>query len=890
MDIHVRALSFIAYVPVLSRPLHEYGFLSLLLFQPLANLSLRDKNKCSKPSHLITCRISNDNVTMDANVHMAPATVHYPVDKGSSLLTHPERHLRSTRFQPRSAGAGFICKWELGEILDARRLNKQICEEIIKGPPNASQDEKPRPERRKHSIKTVFGSRSKRKVLKEKEMPVATHRTSDGRKYGQILSGQIYDESGNASTYQVNESRLPVAPCASEGQRKHPRASLDLIGDVIPNTHQVTESEELVNGCSNHSGFEMEEAKHRLLPYQTVGIPSSPLGSLGNRNLIDRKVDGNITFGRNVASLESSRRKSATDDSLGLLRDFSQILSRGETTSLAAGASGLPPPEAEHQPRIRDFARDGSAPFSRARAAIPRRSLSPIKKTGKQSDSLLTPDKSLDAATYVGQSRFQLGRSPDSIISAPVAFARPSPLPIGQEQAPGTRTSPVIHYHSKAPSVASAESTAEDIQSDASSGVVSNAQSAVFVKVPPLPGPAPLTPLPSLPEGLDVFSPATPRATQSSRRVASPESSPSKVPPQRSPARSQYKLYPTVKIPGSPVRTAATEPEQGMTRPSLPLRSKRRGFSFPRSDYLPTSVSVGALDELEQWEEERADVTRQKKVRDLARMMSHKATIAEVEPAARNAGDGERYHKAATELPSPLDSYDSAFFPLAYRPQASQISNLSASTTFQYRESSTHSQKLSPIIVIAEQAPTLPVQRVPSQKSQFHSNNTDEYTRGPKTKGFCPVLASPSLQRPKDESKARPLSSHSLPVPRPIASRVPTSHLSHLVRAPSYCSRNHSSIHERSSLEARLSVVERKNAMLERAFLAVLDTSAAFGGSQGRNGREGTSRDTSSGVSDRDGDHSCGTSGTESLYVGLEDFMALHSGSAGARWSTSSGP
>ena len=858
--------------PVPSCPLHERKAPCPDLSAPIPAPCY--KNKCSN-EHLITCHISNDKIIRDANVHMDRPTIRYPVDKGPSMLTDPERHLRSTRFQPRSAGVGFICKWELGEILEARRLNKQICEEIVKGPPN----ETPRTKRRKHSIKTVFGSRSKRRSLSEKEMPVRTHRTSDGRKYGQILSGQIYGESGNASTYQVNENRLHLAPSANQGQRKHPS---DLIGDVVPNAHQVTGSKELVKGCSTRcSSIEMEEAKHRLLPYQTVGIPNSPFGSLENRLLIDRMVDRNTAVGRNVASMESSRRKSATDDSLGLLRDLSQILSGGETTSQTAGASGLPPREAEHQPRIRDFASNDTAPSSRARAAIPRRSLSPIKRTGKKTDFLVTPDRSLDAATCVGQSRHPPGRGSDRIIPAPMAAARPSlapPLLVSQEQALGTRMSPVINYHSKAPSVVSAESTAEDIQSDASSGVVSDAQSAVFVKVPPLPGPAPLTPLPSLPEGLDVLTPATPRASQSSRRVASPESSPTKAPPQKSPARSQYKLYPTTKIPVSPVRIAGTELEQGMTRPSLPLRSERRGFSFPRSDCLPTSMSAGALDELEQWKKEGADITGQKTVRDLARMRSHKVTIAEVEPATRNAEDGEKDHNAAAELPSPSDTYSAAFFPLEHRPQASYISNLSAS------------QKLSPITVIAEQAPTLPLQRVPSQKSQLNRNNTNEYTRVINTKGFCSLLASPNLRGLEDESKARPLSSHSLPVPRPVASRVPTSHLPHLVRAPSSCSKYHSSIHEMSSLEARLSAVERKNAMLERAFLAVLDTSAAFGGSPGRNEREVTSGNTSSGVSDRDGDHSCGTSGTESLYVGLENFMALHSGSADARWSTSSGP
>ena len=70
-------------------------------------------------------------------------------------------------------------------------------------------------------------------------MPVATHRTSDGRKYGQILSGQIYDSSRNASTYQVNEIRCPLGSLASEAQRRQATASIDLNEDVNSNIHQV---------------------------------------------------------------------------------------------------------------------------------------------------------------------------------------------------------------------------------------------------------------------------------------------------------------------------------------------------------------------------------------------------------------------------------------------------------------------------------------------------------------------------------------------------------------------------------------------------------------------------------------------------------------------------
>ena len=505
----------------------------------------------------------------------------------------------------------------------------------------------------------------------------------------------------------------------------------------------------------------------------------------------------------------------------------------------------------------------------------------------------------MDAVTRRGQSADRLGRSPNNIIVPPMAFKEPArpplepSLPMTQERVPRTKSSPVINYHSKGPSVVSADSTAEDIQSDVSSGVVSNAQSAVFVKVPPQPGPAPLAPLPSLPEGLDNFASATPRASQSTRRLASPKSSPSKVLSQKSPARSQYKLYPSVdssrpKRSGSPVRmNATTEPKQMMTPPSPPLRSKRRGFSFPQS------MNVGTPDELEQWRKERAENTRQRKLRDLAHTRSHKVTSAEIEPITRDTVNGEMHDDGVAALPSPMNSSSSAIFPFKHRPQVSQVSNLSASTTLQNRDSSTLLQKLSPIIVVAEQEPTSRVQRAPSSNPHFRKDNANKQTRGPSINGFYPMpprLVSPTLQGLEDESKVRPLSSHSLPVPRPVASRVPTPHLSPPLRGSSYRSLHLSSMHEMSGLKARLSAMERKNAMLERAFLAVLDTSAAFGGSLGRNGMEGAGGDTASSLAGRNGDRFSGTSDTESLNVGLENLMALHGRDISARWSTSSDP
>ena len=162
---------------------------------------------------------------MDSNVHIDPATFRFPgppkssVDRGSPLLTHP-KHLLG-QLQPRSAG--FSYDWEvdrsnlLGEDLDARRFNRQICKELVKGPPDATQAQPP-PQHRKRFIKIVFPSRSRRKSSKEnKKMPVATHTTSNGYKYGQILSNRY---TITVATHQLTRSTesdilrllLPVKP------------------------------------------------------------------------------------------------------------------------------------------------------------------------------------------------------------------------------------------------------------------------------------------------------------------------------------------------------------------------------------------------------------------------------------------------------------------------------------------------------------------------------------------------------------------------------------------------------------------------------------------------------------------------------------------------------
>lgn len=475
---------------------------------------------------------------------------------------------------------------------------------------------------------------------------------------------------------------------------------------------------------------------------------------------------------------------------------------------------------------------------------------------------------------------------------------------------------------SKPLSLISAESTAEDVHSDTSSAIISNAQRAITTHVqgsagyyggclerPPIPGPAPDRALPSLPEDHGSNAPATPRRCGSSQQPARTDRSPARiVPPLRSPWKAKYNLYPAIdssptKRPASPVRlNTATEGEQLVSLLSSPSSLKRHAIAFGSADQLPASMSVGALDQLKRLED-----TKAMKRRDLARMGSRKGAVTKTETSTAKSRRESGFHEGIIDLPTwPLqDTDDSACFSARHnRAQASQVSNLSASTTLQQRESRKYSpQELSPIIVIAEQKPVSPITGQPSNSSDLNRNSGRRIDEGPrirKTNGFNHISPQPvSLQEQDIEGRLRPLSAHSIPAPRPVASRVPTPYSSPLLREPSQRSSHTPDssmlLPETSDLEARLSAMEKKNVMLETAFWAVINTPVVCGGGCGLGGlecrREGDDGNRSSGLSSKEEERSSGASETGSLYAGLENLLALHSAAAGGeRWCSIIGP
>lgn len=378
-----------------------------------------------------------------------------------------------------------------------------------------------------------------------------------------------------------------------------------------------------------------------------------------------------------------------------------------------------------------------------------------------------------------------------------------------------------------------------------------------------------------------------PKGSESSQTMTIPATI--AIPP-KSPKRQEYSSMPAdcspskIKRPGSPVRTnAAIEPEQVISSTSSPVRAKRQGISTACPDHLPESMSVGALSLLQK---QRNEYTSARKARDLARMESHKATIEVVETHAPSMTNRHEIHEGIAILPSVRDSDASSLFSAKHTHQTSQTSEASASVTLQNRESRTPSHKISPIIVVAEQEPIPPLHRMPSQKARVSTSSIGEHPRSFQMSGFrhgTSQSVSPSLRLPGGDFRVSPSSAHSMPTFRLVVSRVPTPFAHSLLRTESDRSSHRGIVQDVSELEARIAAMEKKNLMVERALLAVIDTSACFGGSAVSSNNMCEQDDNRSNICGGGGDRSSGASGAETLYGGLADLLALHASEAGAR-------
>jgi len=816
---------------------------------------------------------------------------------------------------------------------------------------------------RKHLLRKLF--RSDAGQGPQREMLVmasgnalALQRTSNGHAYGQILTKEVYDGTDgtrSASTYNINASRIPRHRLAEENDGNPTVFAKDKANAVAGNDRSIQKLDRLqkTTDVPFAQKSSEQEAPHGPTPSETVGSHELTTESVTSRHVLNRFRKEKVISGQRLSDIPKPTTEAPpaipspihrTNDSMfGLSQEFSQIMARGDSPSKSTSHGQNPLASAKTQPTIRDFATHGSS-FVKAARALRARSRSPAKRASMQQQQQqhrkildFPHDTAFGPSSRNFEASFPQKRAPSLAEAAQLSHLPPAAPPTTPESIirnPGhtLRPSPIaVATCSKPPSMISSETIAEDTASDASLAVVSNAQSAVLMR-PPLPGPAPTRALPSLPEGHDAPTPVTPRA---SWIIASPESPtkfspglPGRVPP-KSPAR--YRFTPTgsgssppkPKRPASPVRrNAVTELENIKTPFSSPER-QTYSYSRPHQELLPKSITNGSTcaSDLDQAQQKRIESTQVPKARDLqlTRMESQKADTEDAAmPGASAIVNEDELHQGIVELPSVRDSYDGTLISARHRAQQpSQVSELSLSTTAlqQHRESVILSHRLSPIIVVAEQEPTLAIQRTRSQEadhvsrdsvdeylqsrygnSRVSSTSIDERPQRPTTNGFFPKPpkpASPSLQLPDDDSRSRPMSVRSMPPSRPasiqyssgsrpVAVRVPTPFAEPLLRAQPNRTSQPSPNHYPDDLEARMAAMEKKNAMLENALIAVIDCSSRYNTSNSGIFRSGRSND--------DGDRSSGASGRASLYAGLGNEPIAKANAAGARMSMASGP
>ncbi|KAL2042663.1 hypothetical protein N7G274_004422 [Stereocaulon virgatum] len=858
------------------------------------------------------------------------------------------------------------------EFSDERNFGR-IRQYLLEPDPAPVEDTSSKPIASKHFLKGLFRSHSDRKSSRqskkmskvqsqqaERKLPVVAQRTSYGGKYGQIVTNQVYDVNKNASTYQINVTR--GASTGKQVRKPTEPATDNVSSTTISSLKKVTGFRRPIDGAPVQQASDGTMPTGTPSPYQTANLQEPTLERLATK--ADRCPNENFPPGSSISQIPKplidvplQPVHHANESFVVSRKEYPHLLLRDDKGPKTPRASRTSIPKSESQPTIRDFAPNGRAQVQRAKAARAR-SRSPAKRISKQKSAASSIVDIPIFPTFNGQSlNSEVSTFPITDSTGPdsgVKSQAPPPTTFTHRPIPSLQPSPIAASSPKAPSIISAESLAEDLHSNTSSVVVSDAHIATLIhnqaaatinhctSTPPQPGPAPTKALPSLPEGQTPMTPT--RLSESSYRMpATPErsspTSPVKL-PQRSPAR--YRFTPVDRESPSPPKriqepvciNAVDDTEQVTARPANEIqeieklhpspaqgKKRRRAVALPKPEGLPESLGVDDIDHI-------TEKAKAIKARDLARMKSQKAEIEDVDVGRTKAGEKAVISSENEEevvkgegpvlLPSPPSFDESAqstiINPIHLHP--SQLSGLSISTTFQ-GDSSMLPQKLSPIMVLAEQEP-ITVQRTTFQKSRASTADFRQASISKTTNGLCPFPSkplSPTLHFPdeildnKDKSQ-RPLSAHSMPPPntRPATNRVPTPLSPSLLSgAPFQAQPTRSSLRDPghdvpirtniaeavTELEARVEAVERKNCMLERAFLAVLDAGAGYGSiGAGRVEIGALGAGLGGGVSEQKR-----ASGTNSLHAGLGNLLAVHSGDAGApvtagagRLSTSSVP
>ncbi|KAI4163579.1 MAG: hypothetical protein LQ342_002851 [Letrouitia transgressa] len=405
---------------------------------------------------------------------------------------------------------------------------------------------------------------------------------------------------------------------------------------------------------------------------------------------------------------------------------------------------------------------------------------------------------------------------------------------------------------------------------------------------PPKPGPAPTRALPSLPEGRDPSTPKSAKLEDDQGRVVdgqNVEISPTKA-LSRSPAKThRYRLSPVtnsipkeykaiIKLKPSPSFNEKF-PQPPTTSPKRNLKSDehpRETTSRLRSPQLTTQqkreVGIGALmasrgiralnlqthesssrnPDKEQigfkitsepskaqpqsessirllpgdTQESRPQRTRALKARDMELIRSHADTAS---PGASSDSKPSMTQNPRDDGNIALPSIQESHLPA--QTAASQPSHFSEANTSsseqQQRHSAAEASKmgLSPIMLVAQQQPLLtPASENPDRVKKKPSSNHNP--------GFPPELASSTDNNNDDGDPLKHPYFHAAGINRQPSTSTPAATTG--MKAPDRRSAQTCASTETAKLGARVAALERRNMLLERAFLAVIDTSAEMGG------------------------------------------------------------
>ena len=635
---------------------------------------------------------------------------------------------------------------------------------------------------------------------------------------------------------------------------------LPLARDVAPRTtkdgkkyFQIATSSSMYE-CDNPSVYQVN---HR----QTVSGVESPLPSLDN---IDPYYLGiSEEYSHLIISDRESRQSQGAENG-----NHTETSLPPKPSQLSNAILGKDSSATNCLPKLADVSGltgRQTSPGSKARIYGPKINRSPKRVSAKKMHSRPLPSEVQPPAPLAIplRSTAQSPKTPRSSFEEPHKELQASPIP---------------KNCSKPRSVQSiTNSIADDAQSEASVGVVSMAQSAEVVRAGfhnsgghkfPKPGPAPTGALPSLPEGLDskidiVYLPSVEDHVGNTL-----QSSPTR-PISRSPAKkNRYR----------PLDDAVNEDTAKLLRAQTKSRPKhvsqlRNLGTSPKPDVkepcekapIPDDTRRGHEEAGESWRQIRAQSRKALKLRDMDRLRIQDDDVPPIGQPDGSASAGAQDKEVQPKVAKMKESYSSTALLPGYQDPTFQHSAPDPVRKPGKPQSRSTSQ-ISPVLVLAEHEP---IQLSPNPQSEHSNNKSFAQQQSPAKESkhlLSPSL--PSLPSSDEDSAKR----------RTIPPSNPSNSSRHsAARSTKAASKRASYYHPQSChtelselefrLSARITELEKKNAMLLNAFLAVINTSAGLAGvEQGpalfsHDGSASNGGYRSSGLSGGSGVRSSGTSG-----------------------------